>query len=45
VDFDVADGFAVRVVDDFGHVCAHAAEDLEDGGAGGIESDVFDEQA
>ena len=45
VDFDVADRLAVRVVEDFRHVRAHAGEHLEDGGAGGVEADVLDEQA
>ena len=45
VEFDVADGFACGLVNDFRHVRAHAAEDFENGGAGRVEADVFDEQA
>jgi hypothetical protein len=45
VDLDVADRFATRIMDDVEHVRAHAAEDLENGGAGGVESDVLEQQA
>lgn len=44
VEFNVADGFTTGAVEDFGHFCAHAGEDFEDGGAGGIEADVLDEE-
>ena len=45
VELDVSDRFALGVVEDFRHVRAHAGEHLEDGGAGGVEANVLDEQA
>ena len=45
VELDVSDRFALGVVEDFRHVSAHAGEHFEDGGAGGVEANVLDEQA
>lgn len=45
VDFDVADGFAFGLVEGVDHAGSHAAEDVEDGGAGGVEADVVDDES